>query len=97
MTWQIVQTGAELSGTFSMADTETGFGAQGTVTGSVSGSTVKFSLDVPVGGAEGPWAACSIRVAGELTAGDTSMTGMYSGSNSCSGPVTGGQVTLEKQ
>jgi hypothetical protein len=97
MTWDLAQTGASISGTLTMKDTATGYGARGSVSGTVSGSTVTFSLRVSPGGADGPWTECTVDVTGDLEATASSMTGEYSGSNSCSGPITSGRLTLQKR
>jgi hypothetical protein len=97
MTWQLVQTDASISGTFTMRDAETGYGARGSTSGTVTGTSVRFKLKVPLGGADGPWAACTIDVEGDIEATTGSMSGTYAGSNSCGGAITAGQLTLLKQ
>jgi hypothetical protein len=97
MTWELVQAEASISGAFSMRDAETGYGARGSASGTVSGTRVRFKLKVPIGGADGPWAACTIEVEGDIEATTASLSGNYSGSNSCGGAITAGQLTLHKQ
>jgi hypothetical protein len=97
MTWQITQSGSSFSGNVSMIDTSTKVAGRGTVSGTVSGSAIQFSLAVPAGGFDTPYAACTADVSGNGSASSTSITGGYSGSSSCGGAVVSGQLTLNKQ
>ena len=99
MTWQMTQSGTSFSGTLTMSDTsKSGPSGTGTVSGSVSGTTLQFSLAVPAGGFTGAFAACTATLSGQATVLDSaSITGTYSGSGSCSGAVSSGVVTLTKQ
>lgn len=96
MTWQLQQSGDSVSGTVTMTDTETGESGQGTLSGTVSGSDLSFTLRVPVGGFSGPYASCSSEVTGRAQFGASSITGTYAGTNSCSGYISSGQLTLGK-
>jgi hypothetical protein len=97
MAWQLTQTGASFSGTLTMTDAASGYRGRGSVSGTVSGSTIRFSMSVPAGGFDDPWTGCSAEVTGEGTATSSSLTAGYSGSNSCTGAITSGQLTLNKQ
>jgi hypothetical protein len=97
MGWQVTQADTSFSGTVTLMDTSTGFTGRGSVSGTVSGSSIHFSITVPAGGFEGPLASCTASVSGDAQASSSSITGTYSGSNSCSGTITSGQLTLTKQ
>lgn len=79
-----------------MTDTATNITGHGSLTGSVSGSLVHFVITVPIGGFDGAFNFCSATVTGDLQASASSMTGTYTGTNSCSGAITAGEVTLTK-
>jgi hypothetical protein len=96
MTWQLEQSGASVSGSLTMTDSTTGISGQGTVSGTLSGATLNFTLRVPAGGFGGSWASCTVDVTGSAQVGGSSMTGTYTGSNSCSGSIQAGQLTLTK-
>ena len=80
-----------------MTDSGSGTKATGTVSGSVTGNSITFSLSVPQGGADGSFTSCSATVSGQGTVSGSSLSGSYTGSNSCSGSVSSGTVTLSKQ
>ena len=97
MSWQVTQAGGSFSGTATLTDTATGLGGRGSVSGTVSNSSIHFSISIPAGGFDSPYAACTANVSGDGQASTSSITGTYSGSNSCAGIITSGQLTLNKQ
>ena len=97
MTWQLTQSGTSISGTMSMTDTSTKVTGRGTVSGTVSGSSLQFTVSVLAGGFDSPYNTCSASVSGNATISSASVTGTYGGSSSCSGAITSGQLTLNKQ
>jgi hypothetical protein len=97
MTWQLTQTGTAFSGTMTMTDAGTKVTGRGTVSGTVSGLSIQFSISVPAGGFAAPYAGCSASVTGTGVAAATSINGNYSGSNSCTGAISAGLLTLIKQ
>lgn len=97
MAWQITQTGTSFSGTVTMTDTSTGLTGRGSVSGTVSGSSIHFSITVPAGGFDSPFASCTASVTGDGQASSSSITGTYSGSSSCNGTIGSGKLTLNKQ
>ena len=97
MTWKITQEGASFSGALTMIDMSTSLSGRGSVSGAVSGSSIQFSIRVPVAGFDSPYASCSTDVSGDGQASTLSITGAYSGSNSCGGAIASGQLTLSKQ
>lgn len=97
MSWQISQSDTTVSGTVTMTDTSTGVSGRGTIAGSVSSSSLHFSVSIPAGGFDSPYASCAATISGDGQASAASITGTYTGSNSCSGSISAGQLTLSKQ
>lgn len=94
VTMQVTQSGADVSGTVTMSVTT--ITGRGTLAGTVSGSTIRLTITIPAGGFDAPFASCTATVSGDGQATATSITATYSGTNSCSGPVTKGELTLSK-
>jgi hypothetical protein len=91
---QITQSGTNLTGTASLSViTATG---RGTLTGTVSGSSIHLTIAIPAGGFDGPFGSCTASVTGDGAASPSSITLIYTGTNSCSGPITKGELTLSK-
>jgi hypothetical protein len=97
MSWQVTQTDTSFSGTMTMTDASTGVSGQGSVSGAVSGVSFHFSISVRAGGFPSPYASCTADVSGDGQASSATITGTYSGLNSCSGAIASGQLTLSKQ
>jgi len=97
MTWQVTQSDTAVSGTVTMTDTSTGASGRGSLSGTMSGSALRFTISIAAGGFDFPYAACSASVTGDATASTSSISGSYSGTNSCSGAVSSGQISLSKQ
>ena len=94
LTLQVTQSGTDLSGAVTMSViTVTG---RGTVTGTVSGSTIRLTITIPAGGFDAPFSGCTATVSGDGQASASAINASYTGTNSCSGPVTKGQLTLTK-
>lgn len=96
ITIQVTQSGNNLSGAVTMAVTGTSITGRGTLTGTLTGSTLRFTITIPAGGFDAPYASCNVSVTGDGRATATSITASYSGTNSCSGAVTGGDMNLSK-
>jgi hypothetical protein len=96
MTWRITQTATSLTGTVAMTDSATNAGGRGSISASVSGTSIHFSISVPAGGFDSPFGSCTASVSGDAQASSSSITGTYSGVNSCTGAITAGQVTLAR-
>jgi hypothetical protein len=94
--WQLTQSGSSFSGTLTMTDTSSGARGRGSVSGTLSGTTVEFAISIPAGGFDEPWAVCTADLIGTAKATASAMSGEYAGSNSCTGSVTSGQLTLDK-
>jgi hypothetical protein len=74
----------------------------GTLTGTMSGSTLRFTIQIPVGSvANAP--TCSVTMNGSTTdvtstgVSATGMSGTYTGTDSCFGDLAGGLFTFAKQ
>jgi hypothetical protein len=96
MTWILTGNESSLSGTSTITDTGTNISARGSVTVTVSGSSLRFTLTVPVGGFDAPYALCSAQVSGDGQASTASMSGTYTGTNSCTGAIADGQFSVAK-
>ena len=95
MNLQLVQNGANVTGTMAFS----GMGSnmmQGTFTGTMSGEDMTFTMMLPTGSMMS--GSCSAQTNGTLHMnGSMAMTGNYSGTNSCSGPFTNGQMTINRK
>jgi len=70
---------------------------RGSIAGSLSGTTLTFTIAVPQGGVSAI-PSCTIAVAGSaLGVTATRISGTYSGTTTCTAPFTNGQFTLNKQ
>ena len=97
MRWEVSQSGLSFRGTLLLADVATGVSGRGAVSGTSSSQGVTFSAEVAAGGFDGAYGACSANVSGQATVSGASLTGTYSGTNSCSGLISAGQFTLSRQ
>ena len=97
MTWPLTQSGSTVTGSMSFS----GSGMQGRMPGSflgtMSGDDMTFAMDMPTSSMMS--SGCSSRAAGAAHVNRTTMTmtGTYSGSNSCTGSFTNGQMTMTRR
>jgi hypothetical protein len=109
MTWALTQNGSAMTGTMNISDTSRSMMGNGSMQGTVSGSSVSFHMTVPGGGFSGTMLSCSMLVDGQGQMSDDghTMTGTYSGNMSgmmsgmmstvsCGGAMNGGQFTLTR-
>lgn len=95
MTWQLTQSGSTVTGSMSFS------GLQGMMAGSFSGTMVgedmTFTMDMPAGSMMS--SGCTARATGtaHMLVSTGTMTGTYTGSNSCSGAFTNGQMTMTRR
>lgn len=94
MTWRLSEVDGWFAGSVSLLEDTTSALGYGSVTGTVEGTTVAFTVTIPAGGFSAPYAHCSASLTGTATLGRTRMTGVFSGTNTCSGAVTDGTFTL---
>ena len=97
LTWRLTQTGTSVAGSVSLVALPSGITGTGSVAGTLTGTTLTFTMTIPRGGIPAR-PTCSVSAEGRAT-GVTKDTipGTYSGSNSCSGAFTGGEFTLRRQ
>jgi hypothetical protein len=92
MAWTIAQSGSGFSGTVSLTDVSSGVKGTGSLSGSVSGTTLAFTMSIPAGGFGEPYASCSANASGQGTISGASISAAYSGSSSCSAAIAGGII-----
>jgi hypothetical protein len=99
MSWQITQNGNSFSGPMTANDSSQGVTGRGTVSGTVSGSSLQFSMTVPVGGFDGAYTGCTSTVSGNGTVSSSSINGTYAGTTTCppGNAISGGTLALNKQ
>lgn len=98
MTWQVTQNGSAVTGPMSLS----GSGMQGRMPGSfvgiMSGDDMTFTMDMPTSSMMS--SGCSSRATGtaaHVNRTTMTMTGTYSGSNSCSGAFANAQMTMTRR
>lgn len=96
MTWQLTQSGTSVTGSVVIADSLSVTIARGTLSGTLSGSSLQFTVTIPAGGFDGN-ASCSGSFTGTASATASSLSGSYAGTQSCTGAFSGGAITLSKQ
>lgn len=91
-TWQLSQSGTMVTGTMSFGGMQGHM--LGTLTGTMSGNDMTFTIDMP--NASMMAGGCTARATGTAHLDPTTMTltCTYSGTNSCSGPFGNGQMTM---
>jgi hypothetical protein len=97
MTWELTASGATITGTVTMTDAESGITGEGTLRGDLSGASLDFTIDIPAGGFADPYDDCAAQVSGRAQATTSSLSGTYTGVNSCTGTIASGQLTLSRQ
>lgn len=95
MTWTLSQTGASISGTFTARDDAAATTAQGTISGTLTGTSLSFVMLIPAGGYPAPCQTATANLAGTASGVTASkITASYSGP-ACGGTVTG-SLSLSK-
>jgi hypothetical protein len=97
LTWRLTQSNADVSGTFTARDDVSGITADGSVTGTVSGSSLTFRMTAGAGTLPPPFASCSLDLNGTAQVTAAAIDGTYTGRNSCTGPFANGRLSLTKQ
>ena len=97
MTWQLTQNGSTVAGPMSFSGSGMPGRMAGSFLGTMSHVDMTFTMDMPTGSMMSP--GCSSRAAGTAHVNRTTMTmtGTYSGSNSCSGAFANGQMTMTRR
>jgi hypothetical protein len=99
MTWTLTQSGSTVTGPVLIVLPSGVVLLNGTLSGTVSGSTLTYTIDVRAGGIPSE-PGCTGQLGGTATLGaiPTTLTGSYAISSSpCRTPVSNGSVTLTKQ
>jgi hypothetical protein len=93
MTWPLTQSGSTVTGSMSFA----GMAGRtpGSVSGTMSGEDMTFAMDMPTNSMMST--GCSARATGTAHFNGTTMTGTYTGTNSCTGAFTSGQMTMTRR
>ena len=94
--WRLAQNGTSFTGTVTIVDSATNVSGRGSISGTVSGTTLHFSMSIPSGGFDQPYDGCAAQVSGDAQVSGASLAGSYSGLNSCTGIVTAGQIKMTR-
>ena len=97
MTWQLTENGSIETGPMTFSGSGMKERTPGTFLGAMSGDDMTFMMDMPSNSMMST--GCSSRATGTAHVNRTTMTmtGTYSGSNSCSGAYTSGQMTMTRR
>lgn len=95
MAWQLTQSGDAVTGSVAIADAFGVIVARGTMSGTLSGSSLSFSITIPAGGFTGD-PSCAASATGAASVTPSSLAGSYNGT-SCTGAFAAGTLTLSKQ
>ena len=97
MTWQLTENGSIETGPMTFSGSGMQGRTPGTLVGTMSGDDMSFAMDMPSSSMMST--GCSSRATGTAHVNRTTMTmtGTYSGSNSCSGAYTSGQMTMTRR
>jgi hypothetical protein len=97
MTWQLTQNGTAVTGSMTFAGSGMQGRMPGTLTGTLSGDILTFTIDMPMGSMHNVLSVtCSSRATGTalINRATMTMTGTYSGAHSCHGPFNNGQMLM---
>ena len=95
MTWPLTQSGSTVTGSMTFSGMQ-GL-TPGAFSGTISGDEMTFTMDMPINSMMS--FGCTARATGTARVDDTrtTMTGIYSGSNSCTGSFVNGQITMTRR
>lgn len=104
VTLTIAQSGSDLSGTAELKAVDPADGScgschkvkQGTLTGTVAGAVVSLALNFPAGG-NVPTPICAAAFSATGSVADNRLTATYTGTDSCEGIYSNGQMALTRQ
>ncbi len=96
LTWQLTQSGSNVTGTMSFSGMSSSM-MRGTISGTMSGQDMTFTMDMPAGSMMS--GTCSAHSSGtaHMDGVAMTMTGSYSGTNSCAGPFNNGQMAMTRR
>lgn len=92
-TLNLTQTGGSVTGTVVFRTPPPVRVANGTITGTMSGATLTYRIDLPNAGGVG----CSVTINGTANVSAVAISGTYTGIGTCGGPFSGGLISLAKQ
>lgn len=95
--WTLSQSADRVTGSVTIDDADTSFRGRGSTSGTVAGRVFSFAIEIPAGGFDDPHGGCSAVLSGAVTMSAATLVGMYSGTNSCTGPILSGRIALVKQ
>ncbi len=96
MTWRLTQSGASITGSFLAVEPPPRLtNYRGTISGSLSGTSLTFTIDVPKGSIVG-LPNCSVAINGTAVVTANVIEGTYTGED-CTGPFANGLMSLAKQ
>lgn len=95
MTWPLTQSGSTVTGSMNFAGMQGR--SPGAFSGTMSGDDMTFTMDLPNNSMMS--SGCTARATGTARVDGTrmTMTGTYSGSNSCTGSFVNGQMTMTRR
>lgn len=95
MRWVLSQSGSDVDGIVTAVSQQGTTGARGTLDGTLSGSTLSFTIVMPPGGLAA-LPSCSATIEGVAEATRSTINGLYSGTATCSASFFG-QFSLIKE
>lgn len=96
MTLQLVQNGSSVTGTMAFAGMGNNM-MRGTFTGTMSGQDMTFTMNLPTGSMMSGTCAAQTNGTAHMNGTAMTMTGNYSGTNSCTGAFNNGQMTMSRK
>jgi hypothetical protein len=95
-TWTLSQSGTNVTGPVVVANAGIPV-ISGALTGTISGSTLTYSINIPAGGILiSP--TCTGHIDGTMNLpNERQMSGKFTGTSTCNAPISGGDLTLSKQ
>ena len=95
LTWPLTQSGSTVTGSMGFSGMQGRM--PGAFSGTMSGDEMTFTMDMPINSMMS--AGCTARATGMARLNETrmTMTGTYSGSNSCTGSFANGQMTMTRR
>lgn len=106
VTWSLTQTGAAVSGTVKTQAVDPSDGScsschrnkSGTFAGSIDGATMTLTMHFAAGADGDPTPACTTTLTGAASiAAVNQLTAVYSGADSCEGPLLNGNLPMMRQ
>lgn len=95
MTWQLIQNGNAVTGSMMFSGMPNGM--SGRFNGTMGADDMTFTMDMPMGTMMSGGCTATVRGTAHLDRATMTMTGTYSGSNSCSGTFADGQMNMSRR